>query len=415
MTVSAAALDQSSVLAERQKRVALNLISFAIIAVGMGQTVVFAILAPLGREVGLVELQIGTIITCSSIIYSLFSPVWGRRSDRLGRKRVMLVGLLGYTFGTLLFASTFWAGFQGWLSGGWLFAALIAARMCQSIVMSATSPAATAYVSDITHISQRTSGMGRIGASHNIGTILGPAIAGAAVFGLLAPLYLAAFTTFLAALMVMRWLPQLPVQVSTASSLPRLSYFDGRIWPFILVGVSMFTCFSVVQQTLGYYFQDLLQLDAVTTAKKVGGAMMGSAVMALCAQVFIVQRMGLAPGTLMRLGLLAIFVGFVGLALLHRYPLLVACMCVVGFGMGMAMPGFTAAASLSVEPQEQGAVAGLVSACPALGFILGPVLGAALYHVNQFAPYAFASVMLVPLIGFAWLSSRLRLDVQRSK
>ncbi|MCG8671989.1 MAG: MFS transporter [Pseudomonadales bacterium] len=98
-------------LGQPQKRVAFRFIFMAIMAVSMGQTVVFAILAPLGREAGLVELQIGGIITCSSITFSLFSPIWGRASDRLGRKAVMLIGLIGYTVGTVIFASTFFAGF----------------------------------------------------------------------------------------------------------------------------------------------------------------------------------------------------------------------------------------------------------------------------------------------------------------
>src|SRR3990167_4169364 len=345
------------------RRRARLLISFAVMATGLGQTVVFAILGPLGREVMLSEMQIGIIITCSSLVFSIFSPKWGRRSDHAGRKPTMIVGLLGYTAGTVLFATTFWIGLQHWIEGLALFFALIMARSLQSLVMSATSPSATAYMADITRISERTSGMGLLSAAHSIGTILGQACAALAVLGLLAPLYFAAAMTFLAALAVWKWLPALPPTHSRAAQrTARLRLSDRRILPFILVGVSLYTAFSMVQQTLGYYFQDVLQLPAADTVQQVGIAMMASACMALFAQLVL-----------------------------------------VGLGMGMCGPGFSASASLAVNADEQGAVAGLISSSPALGFILGPVIGGALYQWNPVAPCLTASALFLPLLAFTWL------------
>jgi MFS family permease len=176
----------------------------------------------------------------------------------------------------------------------------------------------------------------------------------------------------------------------------------------MVIGVSLFTGFSVVQQTLGYYFQDILALDAATTAKQVGYAMMGSAAFSLVAQFGIVQRLRWRAVLLMRLGLLSMLFGFVGLTLFHSLSAMITAMCFVGLGMGMAMPGFSSSASVAVTPQEQGAVAGLIASCPALGFIVGPVLGAALYQLHPYAPYGFASAMFVPLLLFAGFSQRLQ-------
>ena len=84
-------------------------------AMGFAQTVLFAILAPLGREVGLVEVQIGAIISSSSLTLFLVSPFWGRASDSWGRRKVLLIGLFGYSFGTVMFASVFQAALLGFL------------------------------------------------------------------------------------------------------------------------------------------------------------------------------------------------------------------------------------------------------------------------------------------------------------
>lgn len=389
-------------LSSAQQKMASRVILVAIITVAMGQTVVFAILGPLGREVGLNELQIGFIITCSSVVYSFFSPIWGRRSDVMGRKPVMIIGLVGYTLGTIFFASMFLAGLHGWMSGWLLFGALVLARMTQSLVMSATSPAATAYVSDITDISNRTVGIGRIGAAHSLGTILGPAIAYFAIISLLAPIYLAAILTFLAAILVVCCLPSLPVASTVTKQVSRLKYTDSRILPFMVVGIAMFTGFSVVQQTLGFYFQDTLSLSAEVTAQQVGIAMMGSAIAALTMQVLVVQRLAWSPYRLMRVGLPLMLLGFVGVALGDDLIEFVGAMTFVGMGIGLSAPGFSSASTLAVRAEEQGAVAGLISACPALGFIVGPLLGGGLYQVHPNAPYVVSAMLFAPLVIFSW-------------
>ena len=72
----------------------------SLVIVGMGFSVLFPLLAPIGREMGLSEFQITSIIGSSSLAVFLGSPIWGRLSDSLGRKRVMLIGLFGFSAGT---------------------------------------------------------------------------------------------------------------------------------------------------------------------------------------------------------------------------------------------------------------------------------------------------------------------------
>ena len=103
----------------RAKRILL----ISLVVVGMGFTVLFPILAPVGREMGLTEFQITAIIGASSITVFLASPRWGRLSDRLGRKAVILIGLFGFAFGTFLFNGVIYLG----LSAGAFLAAPMSA------------------------------------------------------------------------------------------------------------------------------------------------------------------------------------------------------------------------------------------------------------------------------------------------
>ena len=88
-----------------------------------------------------------------------------------------------------------------------------------------------------------------------------------------------------------------------------------------------------------------------------------------------------------------------------RIPLM-AAMATLGFGMGLAGPGFMAGASLAVSPQEQGAVAGVAGACGPMGFTIGPLVGTALYQLDPQYPYLFTLIVYVPLLVFTLRHAR---------
>ncbi|MDH3886336.1 MAG: MFS transporter, partial [Desulfobacterales bacterium] len=353
----------------------LTVLILALMATGIGQSLVFAILAPLGREVQLSELQITSIIAISALVFGVIAPYWGRLSDRVGRKPIIITGLLGYTVGTLLFTSVFYAGLAGLLGGSLLYAILLAARCGQSLVMSATNPAATAYAADHTTTEQRTRTMARLGTANSMGTILGPAVSGAlATFGLLAPLYFAAGLALLAALTVWWQLPRTPSRDLTARPVSvRLHYNDRRIRLLLATAVGLFVGFSGIQQTLGFQLQDKLGLTGIETAQMTGAALMVSAAFTFIIQVTVMQRVKLKPTQFVRLGLLSLLFGAAIISSFETFAVLAVGMGFLGAGLGLCMPAIAAGASLAVAPGEQGAAAGLVSSCPAIGFVAGPI------------------------------------------
>ena len=379
----------------------LTVLILALMATGIGQSLVFAILAPLGREVQLSELQITSIIAISALVFGVIAPVWGRLSDRVGRKPIIITGLLGYTVGTLLFTSVFYAGLAGLLGGILLYAILLAARCGQSLVMSATNPAATAYAADHTTTEQRTRTMARLGTANSMGTILGPAVSGAlATFGLLAPLYFAAGLALLAALTVWWQLPRTPPQDLTARPVSaRLHYNDRRIRLLLATAVGLFVGFSGIQQTLGFQLQDKLGLTGIETAQMTGAALMVSAAFTFIIQVTVMQRVKLKPTQFVRLGLLSLLFGAAVISSFDTFAVLAVGMAFLGAGLGLCMPAIAAGASLAVAPGEQGAAAGLVSSCPAIGFVAGPICAGALYQIHgPLAPLFSAAVFFTVLV-----------------
>ena len=395
-------IEPPTAVASQQYKFARVILLVALVGVGFGFTVLFAILGPLGREVGRSELQISSIIAASSLTVFLASPRWGRLSDRWGRKPIIIFGLLGYACGNFLFASVFHAALIGALLPLSAYLLLMLTRVLYASVISAIMPASSAYMADITDLTTRTKGMGAVGAANNLGGVLGPALGGLlAGITLLTPLWVASGLALTTAIFVIFLLPSSP-QPKLAQGQPsvKLSYFDPRILPYIIVGAMMFVGMALVQQTLAFRFQDVLGLSAVETAQTFGMAMGLSAAASLISQLGLMQRINLKPIQWLRIAIPVLALAFACLAMADTQPLLIVAMLLQGAGMGLAGPAFMAGASMAVSAKEQGAVAGVAGSCGPLGFTIGPLLGGFFYQIQPDLPYWFTFALYLPLIVF---------------
>ncbi|WP_238457752.1 MFS transporter [Desulforamulus ferrireducens] len=123
---------------------------------------------------------LGLFMASFSIMQFFFAPLWGRLSDRIGRRPVLLIGLSGYgiTFILLGMATELWM--------------LFVIRMLSGVISSATIPTAMAYIADITEGEERSKGMGLMGAAMGVGMIFGPALGGwLGHYGFAVPFYVA--------------------------------------------------------------------------------------------------------------------------------------------------------------------------------------------------------------------------------
>lgn len=393
---------------------AIRTLLISMVVQGMGWTVLVPLLAPIGRDMGLQEFQITLIIGVSAITVTFTSPIWGNLSDRLGRKNILLVGLFGYALGTIVFNSALYAGMSGVATGWSLVGLLITARLVHACLMSATMPAANAYIADVTAPEDRARGMGAIGAANNLGSILGPALAGIVIWSMLTPLWLMAVLATANGLFALMFLKE-PPKHSNRPPPSRLKFRDPRILPFVIIGVLMFSGMATVQQTMGFRFQDILGLDGPGTARTLGIAMMLMAAASLAAQITVVQRLSLPPFALLRLALPLLIVAFTLMTFASSQWLLTLAMMIMGFGMGMAGPGFSAGASLAVRPEEQGSVAGIAGACGPLGFTIGPIVGGLLYQTSPWLPYATAAIVyLLLLVAMGWLAAQVQRHTTRA-
>jgi MFS family permease len=241
--------------------------------------------------------------------------------------------------------------------------------------------------------------LARLSSANSIGMIMGPVMAGlVAGLGLLAPLVVASLMSGLAAVIIGLKLSKGVTPRATQLKPRRLGYFDARLRVYLFSAIGAFTGFAMVQQTLAFRLQDVLNLSGIETAQYTGWAMMVSAASSLFMQIVIAQRFAGPAIQLVRWGGGLLLFGTVIISALDSWGAVLTSMVLIGAGLGLLMPAVAAGASLAVGPKEQGGVSGLVSACPAAGFVLGPISGGFLYQYYQ--PAAGWGAVVILLIVF---------------
>lgn len=376
----------------------------------LGLSVLFPILAPLGRELGLEEIEITGLSTAYALMQFLMASYWGKRSEERGRKPILLIGIIGFAVSFYAFAGVATLGLAGTLGHWPLLGLLMLSRIVGGVFSSATLPTAQAYAADLSDRKDRTSAMAVIGAAFGLGVIFGPAIGATLAHvtdNLLAPVYFSASVAVVNAIFVAIKLPE-PARHVEREPPRALRAVAKHVWPLLAVGLVATLASVAMEQTVAFYFADRLGLEGTETARAVGYALVGYGVVAVISQGFLVRRFRLSPRTLLRIGTPTALAGFVLLAFARDYPTLVAALLLQGLGQGLLLPGVTAGVSLRVSDEEQGAVAGLNGASQGLARTLGPLAGGGLYQLaleldlldSLPLPYVFSAALLSAALLF---------------
>jgi len=386
------------VLSPSSTTIVFRILFCALLATSIGQSVMLTTLPSLGRQASLSEFHIATIMSSSALIFAIGTNVWSKIAKRAGFKRILMVGLTGYSLGTLAFASAWMAGFSGIISGTNLFLALLISRSMQSTIMSATPPSAVGYAVAISSAQGRVGAISKVTSASNVGQIIGPAYAGLLVgFGLLAPLYSIVILTLLALALVYFKLPVLPPPSQQHPTQVIESGAPSKTkTPYIFVGacVCVFCAMAMMQQTLGFFFIDFYHYTPVQAARQVGFAMMVSAAASLTAQFGWVQKGRVSKETMIMLSLPLLGLAYLLLFLQGSLFILYTAMTFMGLGMGMAYPSLAAAATTYCTPAQQSSITGLITATTAMGYIIGPPLAALIYQFDIALPFATAALLI---------------------
>lgn len=366
---------------------------FTLIVIMMGFGMIIPIMPFYVKQLGASGSVLGFLMATYGVMQFIFAPFWGQLSDRYGRKKIILLGVVGNAVTQVLFGLST----QLWM--------LFAARIFSGMLSSATLPTAMAFISDSTTREQRGGGMGIIGAAFGIGMVIGPGLGGwLASESLSLPFFIAGALSLVAFILIAVMLPEsLPEEKRTQGT----SKFRGpqlKLMWTALYGPLGFLLFLAFLLTFGLTnFEAIFGLYSADrynyTPRLVGILFMVIGITSAFVQGVLTGPLTRRWGevNLIRGSLIASAAGFVFLVQANSLPVVITAICFFIVSNAMLNPANSALISKRTESQ-QGLLMGLNNSYQSLGRIIGPAWAGLVYDINLNFPYW--SGALIFLTGF---------------
>ena len=353
-----------------------------LVMVGFG--IIIPVLPFLAEEVGGTPTELGFLMAIYSIMQLIFAPIWGRISDRIGRKPVMIVGIAGLaiSFFIMAMAESLWG--------------LFAARIIGGILSSANMPTAMAYVADITTEEDRGKGMGIIGAATGLGFILGPAIGG--VFSdtnLSLPFVIAGISSVVTCILVVFILKEsLPAEKRTKERKEKTSgnTLKGPVSIIYFLQLIVTLSLAGLETTFAYFAAKKAGIDAVQLGYIFMIMGLGSAIV----QGGLVGKMTkkFGEGAVIRIGIIVSAIGFILILFSSNFWTSAIFLTIFGMGNGVIRPAISAMLTKN-QNSGYGNTTGLLSSFDSFGRIIGPPLGGWLFSVSINLPFISGAILSV--------------------
>lgn len=358
---------------------------FVMFLVMVGFGIIIPVLPFYAEDLGASPTELGLLMSVYSIMQLVFSPFWGKISDRIGRKPVLMLGITGLalSFYLMAIADSLWM--------------LFAARIIGGILSSANMPTSMAYVADITTPENRGKGMGIIGAAVGLGFVFGPAIGG--VFSktsLSLPFYIATFSSIITLILIVVLLKE----SSTAESRLENAKNKTSIWKAfsgslsILFFLQLFISLSLsgLEATFAYFAakkagMDSTEMGYVFMIMGLAGAFVQGGLMGKLTKKY-------GEGPVIQGGIIISAIGFALILLINDFITAAIFLTIFGIGNGVIRPSIS---SLLTKRSNtgHGSATGLLSSFDSFGRIAGPVLGGWLFTMSIELPYIIGTVLSV--------------------
>ena len=413
------------------------LMFLVMLTVAAANTALQSVLPALGRSLGVRDQAVAAAFSVSALLWVLAAPFWANRSDRYGRRFMILLGVGGLIVSLGVCGVFLCLGINGVIPGTAAFGLFIIGRLIYGSFGAAAPPAVQALVAGSTTREERTKALTLLASAFGLGTILGPAIApylilgsiGGVEIGLAGPAFIMAAFGVLVWLTVRRMLPDdraglhaagaqsaypsiggaptgASVQAATAPPGEAVGFLDGRVRAWMIVGLVMGHAQAMTSQAIGFLVIDRLDVAPALALEPTGIVLMMGAGASLLVQWGIIPLLNLTPRQLVLVGLTVSAVGTALTGLADSLYGIATAFALASLGFGFARPGFTAGSSLAVGPEGQGSVAGKVTSVNGASFVLGPSIGVALYEAQHSLPYLVAGAACLVMIAYSWATLR---------
>ncbi len=351
--------------------------------------IVMPLLASYGAQFGASPAAIGALVAVYPLLHLGLAPLWGLVSDRVGRRPVLLVGMIGTLVSSVVFALA-----QD-------YALLLLSRLLAG-GLGATLNVAQAYVADESPPDRRTRAMGLVGAAFGVGFILGPAIgAVAARFGTAAPGLAATAVAAVNLVLAVLWLPEPARRTARTVRLGR-RFGPLRVFaaPFTAAFCSTLA-FAAIYVVFPLHAESALGFDRTRVGLLFAWIGLAAAVVQGGLVGRLAARHGEARlvrggGVLMAAGLAT--VPFVGPLDGAGWPLFLAALLAVGAGFGLTSPAEAGYVSRAAGPDDQGRAMGALQSVNATARIAGSLASGVVLQLAG-GPTAFVAGAVIALLA----------------
>jgi len=337
------------------------------------------------REFGASGLELGLVLSAYATAQFVAAPLWGRLSDRIGRRPVMLLTIAGTA------ASLAGLGFATSMAG------LFVARLFAG-AFAANVSVATAYITDVTAEEERTRWMGMVGASFAVGFTLGPPIGGfLGSFGYDVPMFFAAglATVNLAAASFVLAEPERRTSAAEATA-PRGRFEllrDATVRRLFVAYLLFSLAVTQLEAMFQYYMIDAFGWDVM----QVAGILFAMAIVIGGIQGGAMKRLSerFPERGLVTVGAAIMVSGFFFLPIPATVGWLLLPLFLLAVGRGISQPSLMALASFQAEASDRGSVMGTFQSAASLARIFGPALAGLLYDIAHGLPFRLGAALLV--------------------
>lgn len=379
---------------------ALLILFFVMFLVMVGFGIIIPVLPFYAEQIGASPTELGLLMAVYSLLQLLFAPMWGKISDRIGRKPVLMLGIAGLAISFFLMA----VSTKLWM--------LFAARIIGGFLSAANMPTTMAYVADITTHENRGKGMGVIGAAIGLGFVFGPAIGG--IFSktsLSMPFYIAGISSVITFVLVLALLKE----SSTAES--RLAHtekkeslwksFSGALSILFILQLFISLSLSGLETTFAYFAakkagMDARQMGYVFMIMGLAGAFVQGGLMGRLTKKF-------GEGAVIQAGIIVSAIGFALILFVHNFTTAAVYLTIFGIGNGVIRPSISSLLT-KTSNSGHGSATGLLSSFDSLGRIVGPPLGGWLFSFAIGLPYVSGAIISL----FAFILYRIYHDRSRN-
>ena len=347
----------------------------AVCLLGMGQTTLLICLPLLVAETGIGYGTFAALVALGTALFLVAAPLWGRMSDVVGRRPVVLVGILGFLFSHALMVAVFYGLTQQLIQDSTAVGLLVVARLIYGLTVAGLYPAVQAWVLDETAQENRSRALSRITAAISLGRLTGPLLPLLLISSGVLQTFVALIGLSLIPLFLLVFGQGREPVVSAPATSDTLAFrsLSQAVWPMLLLACWVTTAFGQLQYLIGPLVQVRLQFSPQQATELLAELMVMAAISTLLTHLLIIRWVSRRQLLSMRAGSTLLLSGCMVLIMAENIPAYIAGVAIAAASVTLLTPAYMGAAAQEAG-SRQGTLTGTFSAIHTLGYSLGAVL-----------------------------------------